>query len=115
MVLIRKPQTSLKPRTLIPALNRRLRMVAPKRVKAEVVPLYAENPGGSASLVGYARTSTTRQALDLQIDALLQSECGRTCFDQSSGRSMERPGLNAALDRVDGKGRVAACRTVSRL
>ena len=49
-------------------------------------------------LVGYARTSTVEQNLDLQVEALEGVGCGRVFTDQVSGVREERPGLSRAFD-----------------
>lgn len=48
--------------------------------------------------IGYLRTSTTDQKLDLQRDALAAAGCDRLFEDQISGRTVKRPGLAQALD-----------------
>ncbi|MBX3097408.1 MAG: recombinase family protein [Fimbriimonadaceae bacterium] len=48
-------------------------------------------------LIGYQRTSTLDQNLDLQRDALKQAGCERIFSDQVSGAKFDRPGLNEAL------------------
>lgn len=50
--------------------------------------------------VGYARTSTTDQKLDLQIDALKAAGCAedKIFTDTISGAKSERPGLARALE-----------------
>lgn len=49
--------------------------------------------------VGYARTSTTEQKLDLQIDALEQAGCEKVFTDYGiSGSTSARPGLDEALE-----------------
>lgn len=49
--------------------------------------------------IGYARTSTADQSLDLQIDALLAEGVERRFIftDQASGKKQDRPGLKEAL------------------
>ena len=48
--------------------------------------------------VGYARTSTTEQRLDLQLDALKEAGCKKIFTDEGiSGGTSERPGLTEAL------------------
>jgi len=51
-------------------------------------------------LVGYARTSTKDQVLDLQLDALKDAGCERVFTDQLSGAKRDRPGLEQVLDFV---------------
>ncbi len=49
--------------------------------------------------VGYARTSTTEQRLDLQIDALKQAGCEKVFTDHGvSGSTSARLGLDEALE-----------------
>jgi len=48
-------------------------------------------------LIGYARVSTTDQALDLQTDALKQVSCNKIFTDIASGAKADRPGLMEAL------------------
>jgi DNA invertase Pin-like site-specific DNA recombinase len=49
--------------------------------------------------IGYARVSTTHQELERQIDALERAgiPTERIYVDKKSGRTVDRPGLNAAL------------------
>ena len=48
--------------------------------------------------VEYARTSTTEQRLDLQLDALKEIGCKKIFTDEGiSGSTSERPGLKEAL------------------
>ncbi len=49
-------------------------------------------------LIGYQRTSTLEQNLDLQSDALTKAGCERVFSDQVSGAKFDRPGLNEALN-----------------
>ncbi len=49
-------------------------------------------------LIGYMRVSTGEQSLDLQRDALGRVGCERVYEDVCSGRAIERPGLNQALE-----------------
>jgi len=51
-------------------------------------------------LVGYARTSTLEQTLDLQQDALQKLGCERIFTDTASGAKTDRLGLDAALSFV---------------
>lgn len=48
-------------------------------------------------LIGYARVSTQDQTLDLQKDALQKIGCTKIFTDTASGSSIERLGLNEAL------------------
>jgi DNA invertase Pin-like site-specific DNA recombinase len=49
-------------------------------------------------LIGYQRTSTLEQNLDLQCDALTKAGCERIFSDQVSGAKFDRPGLSEALN-----------------
>lgn len=49
-------------------------------------------------LVGYARVSTDKQNLDLQIDALTEEGCFRIFKDVISGSKADRPGFAEALN-----------------
>lgn len=52
--------------------------------------------------IGYARISTEEQSLALQRDALTAAECAEVFEDRGvSGVAKKRPGLEAALARVD--------------
>ena len=51
-------------------------------------------------LMGYARTSTDNQNLDLQRDALTGAGCERLYEDTCSGAVTDRPGLAKALDQL---------------
>jgi len=48
-------------------------------------------------LIGYARTSTVDQNLDLQRNVLTEAGCGRIFTEQMSGAVADRPELMAAL------------------
>ena len=67
-------------------------------------------------LFGYARVSTSRQALDNQIRALQAAgvKPHRIFTDQVSGRSLERPGLNTLQLKVE-NGDVILVRKLGRL
>lgn len=54
------------------------------------------------NLIGYARVSTTEQELGLQLDVLEKAGCKRKLIftDKASGVKSERPGLNAALEKL---------------
>jgi DNA invertase Pin-like site-specific DNA recombinase len=45
--------------------------------------------------IGYARVSTDDQNLDLQKDALTRAECSRIYEEHKSGKSLDRPELDA--------------------
>ena len=47
--------------------------------------------------VKYARVSINEQDLSLQLDALREAGCKKTCQDQVNGVKAERPGLQEAL------------------
>lgn len=49
------------------------------------------------TLIGYARVSTKDQNEDLQSDALHQHGCEKVFVDKSSGATVDRPELTAAL------------------
>lgn len=48
--------------------------------------------------IGYARTSTTDQNTDLQIDALNDADCIKVFQEKASGAQRDRPELKAALE-----------------
>ena len=48
-------------------------------------------------LVGYARVSTQKQDLALQLDALKTAGCSRVFEEKASGAQRERPALQAVL------------------
>lgn len=50
--------------------------------------------------VGYIRTSTEEQNLDMQRAALLKNGCEKIFEDQLSGKNRNRPGLISALDSI---------------
>jgi len=52
------------------------------------------------AVVGYARTSSQDQMLDLQTDALTAAGVERIFADQASGARPDRPGLDAALSAL---------------
>ena len=51
-------------------------------------------------LVGYSRTSTDAQHLDLQVAALEKAGAEKLFSDQMSGAKMDRPGLQEALSHL---------------
>lgn len=57
-------------------------------------------PTRTGRIVGYARTSTTDQKLDLQLDALKTAGADQVFTDQLSGAKQKRPGLDKALDTL---------------
>ena len=65
---------------------------------------------------GYARVSTSRQALDSQVNALLAEgvEEHRIFTDQSSGRDPVRPGLGLLRIKVE-KGDAVLVKKLDRL
>ena len=67
-------------------------------------------------LFGYARVSTSRQALDSQVRVLQAAgvKPHRIFTDQVSGRSLERPGLNTLQQKVE-NGDVILFRKLDRL
>ena len=67
-------------------------------------------------LFGYARVSTSRQALDSQVRVLQEAgvKPHRIFTDQVSGRSLERPGLNTLQLKVE-NGDVILVRKLDRL
>ena len=67
-------------------------------------------------LFGYARVSTSRQALDSQVRVLQEAgvKPHRIFTDQVSGRSLERPGLNTLQQKVE-NGDVILVRKLDRL
>ena len=67
-------------------------------------------------LFGYARVSTSRQALDGQVRVLQEAgvKPHRIFTDQVSGRSLERPGLNTLQQKVE-NGDVILVRKLDRL
>ena len=67
-------------------------------------------------LFGYARVSTSRQALDSQVRVLQEAgvKSHRIFTDQVSGRSLERPGLNTLQQKVE-NGDVILVRKLDRL
>jgi DNA invertase Pin-like site-specific DNA recombinase len=50
--------------------------------------------------IGYARVSTTDQNLEIQLNALTQSGCGRIYREKISGAKRERPELKRLLEQL---------------
>jgi DNA invertase Pin-like site-specific DNA recombinase len=59
------------------------------------------NPQGDPGCIAYARVSTAEQDPQLQIDALTAHGCRRLFVERVSSRRKDRPGLAAALHRLD--------------
>ena len=59
------------------------------------------NPEGNPGCLAYARVSTADQDPRLQIDALTAHGCRRLFVEKISSRTKDRPGLAAALHRLD--------------
>ncbi|MBB3040039.1 recombinase family protein [Hoyosella altamirensis] len=59
------------------------------------------NPEGDPRSIAYARVSTADQDPQLQIDALTAHGCRRLFIEKVSSREKDRPGLAAALHRLD--------------
>ena len=59
------------------------------------------NPAGTPGRIAYARVSTADQDPQLQIDALTAHGCRRLFVEKISSRTRHRPGLAAALHRLD--------------
>jgi hypothetical protein len=64
------------------------------------------NPEGNPGCLAYARVSTADQDPHLQIDALTAHGCRRLFVEKISSRTKDRPGLAAALHRLDPNGGV---------
>ena len=91
--------------TLVPALREELHVTVPAgrgpgrpwtpgpaRAGAE------PEPAGKPIRIGYARTSTVRQELQSQLDALARAGCTRVFSEKISSRVKIRPELEKALD-----------------
>lgn len=50
--------------------------------------------------IGYARVSSKQQNLDRQIKALEENDCKKIFKDVSSGKNLDRPGLDDLIDYV---------------
>jgi DNA invertase Pin-like site-specific DNA recombinase len=59
------------------------------------------NSEGNPGCLAYARVSTADQDPRLQIDALTAHGCRRLFVEKISSRTKDRPGLAAALHRLD--------------
>lgn len=70
------------------------RKVASRTARA---PAADDAPARTGRVIGYARTSTTDQKLDLQLDALKAAGADPVFTDQLSGAKQKRPGLDKAL------------------
>jgi DNA invertase Pin-like site-specific DNA recombinase len=57
----------------------------------------AHGPGGKPIRIGYARTSTLRQELQSQLDALERADCTRVFSEKISSGVKVRPELDKAL------------------
>lgn len=66
------------------------------------------------NLIGYARVSTTDQALDLQLDALDKAGAYKVFVDQASGATQERPGWEECRKYLQ-PGNVLVVNDLSRL
>lgn len=60
--------------------------------------LLLAEPAAVGALIGYARVSTSRQLLDSQVRALESAGCVRIFTEKVSGRSADRPELQACQD-----------------
>ena len=67
-----------------------------------------------ATLLGYARVSTTEQSVDLQLDALNTAGCFRIWTDFASGATAERPQWQDCLDHLQ-PGNILVVNDLSRL
>ncbi|WP_456506462.1 recombinase family protein [Arthrobacter sp. UYCu723] len=67
-----------------------------------------------ATLMGYARVSTTEQSVDLQLDALNAAGCFRIWTDFASGATAERPHWQDCLDHLQ-PGNILVVNDLSRL
>ena len=64
---------------------------------------------------GYIRVSTTDQNPQLQHDALNQAGCDQLFVDHASGKTEDRPGLDALLSQLRAGDTVIAVLTLSLL
>jgi hypothetical protein len=69
-----------------------------ERRSARPRPSGATSEPRSGQLIGYARVSTGKQDLALQLDALEQLACARVFADTASGSLRTRPELEKCLD-----------------
>jgi DNA invertase Pin-like site-specific DNA recombinase len=67
-----------------------------------------------ATLMGYARVSTTEQSMDLQLNALNAAGCIRIWTDFASGATAERPQWQDCLDHLQ-PGNILVVNDLSRL
>jgi DNA invertase Pin-like site-specific DNA recombinase len=68
----------------------------------------------NATLIGYARVSTTEQSVDLQMDALNAAGCFRIWTDYASGATADRPQWQDCLDHLQ-PGNILVVNDLSRL
>ena len=66
------------------------------------------------SVIGYARTSTTEQNIEPQVEALKAAGCDRVYQEQRSGVDASRPELLAMIDYVR-EGDVVCCTKLDRI
>lgn len=103
--LIAKRRGDHTPRfVLVPALREELEIPVPadrqpgRTWKQGTTPAVAPAPGAERPIrIGYARTSTARQELASQLEALRRAECHKIFHEQISTRIKVRPELEKAL------------------